>query len=462
MAASEAAPFAKTGGLADVLGSLPHALHALGHDVAVTLPRYNSIPLHNATRVIENLALPLGICDIYRQDLNGVAFFFVECPALYDRPGIYSDRGHDFPDNHLRFAFFCQAVLAIVRHLFQADVLHLHDWQTALCAPYIRTRFSLDPVFVNLKIVFTIHNLEHQGRFGPEVFPLLGLDSSLFEPRFLEFYGDVNFMKGGIVFSDAITTVSPKYAEEIQTPEFGFFLDGLLRAHASRLTGIINGVDYNEWNPETDRHLAAPYSPAHLEGKFLCKIDLLHELNLPADNLQRPVLGMVSRFARQKGFDLFMDIAWEVMNDDVCLIVLGSGEERYEEFFRNLASTFPGRVASHIGYNNRLAHKIEAGADIFLMPSVFEPCGLNQIYSLRYGTVPVVRATGGLENTVDAETGFKFRGYWPHDLLLAIRSALDEYRGNPEAWTRRMKAGMSRDFSWTASAKAYINLSLSL
>ncbi len=455
MAASEAAPFAKTGGLADVLGSLPQALLAEGHEVAVAIPRYGSIPLHNAIRVAESLKLPLGACDIWRLDHNGVACYLVDSPALYDRPGIYSDRGADYPDNYLRFAFFCQAVLAVVRTLFQADILHLHDWQSALCAPYLRTRFRLHPAFVNLKTVFTIHNLEHQGRFGPKVFPSLGLDPWLMTPGFLEFFGDVNFMKGGIVFSDAITTVSPQYAEEIQTLEFGFGLDGLLRERRARLHGIINGVDYTEWNPETDPHLAAHYSSTSLPGKRACKKDLLQEMLLPVENLDRPVLGIVSRFARQKGFDLFMDIAYELLNDDVCLVALGSGESRYEEFFRDLASTFPARVACQIGYNNRLAHKIEAGADMFLMPSVFEPCGLNQIYSLRYGTVPVVRATGGLEDTVDADTGFKFQGYWPHDLLLAIRAALDEFRSDHSGWVKRMTTGMTRDFSWTASAAQY-------
>ena len=458
MVASEATPLVKSGGLADVVGSLPAALRELGHDVAVVLPRYASISLDGATRVWDGIAVHLGlgtfICGIWEKQVNGTRVFFVDCPPLFHRPGLY-----DHPDNHVRFAAFCQGALATLRFLFNADVIHLHDWQAALCAAYLRTRYALDPLFARVKIVYTIHNLDYQGRFSAGQFTELALDRWLMEPRFLEYYGDVNFMKAGIVFADAVTTVSPRYAEEIQTPEFGSGLDGMLRAHASKLHGLLNGCDYGEWDPRNDTHIVRRFDAESLEGKRDCKLDLLFALGLEEANVERPLLGMVTRFAPQKGMDLFMEIAGDLMeSDDVCVAVVGAGEPVYEEFFRGFASAYPGRVAGFIGYNNPLAHKIEAGADIFLMPSRFEPCGLNQMYSLRYGTVPVVRATGGLDDTVDPETGFKFTGYKARDFLAAIQLALTDFRDKPQAWRERMRLGMSRDFSWKASAESYSEL----
>jgi starch synthase len=462
MAASEATPLVKTGGLADVLGALPGALAQRGHETAVVLPRYRSIPLDRARCVLAHMPLYLGSyvldCAVWRQDLNGVPYFLIDCPQLYDRDGIYNSYGHDFADNHIRFAALSAAALGVLRNLFPAPILHLHDWQTALAAAYLRTRFDFDPMLMHTRVVFTIHNLEHQGRFGAFLFSDLGLDRWLMQPRYLEFYGDVNFMKAGIVFADAVTTVSPGYAREIQTPEFGFRLDGLLRQNAPKLSGILNGVDYGEWSPENDPHIAARYSRDDLEGKRACKEALVRRAGLPSSTLKRPLLGVVSRLAGQKGFDIFAEIAFELFsNDDVALVFLGSGEQKYEELFRHLLASFPDRVWGHFGYDNALAHQIEAGADIFLMPSRFEPCGLNQMYSLRYGTIPVVRATGGLDDTVDAGTGFKFWGYAGRDLLIALRLALAEYRDD-DAWSRRMKAAMSRDFSWDASAARYGDL----
>ncbi|MEZ5400038.1 MAG: glycogen synthase GlgA [Bryobacteraceae bacterium] len=462
MASSEAAPFAKTGGLADVLGALPGALNRLGNEAAVVLPRYRSISLDQARRVYDDMPLALGSgtisCSIWRQDRSGVPFFFVDCPRLYDREGLYSAYGHDFADNHIRFAALSLAALGVLRHLFPAEVLHLHDWQSALAAAYLRTRFRLDPHLMGTKIVFTIHNLEHQGRFAPFQFGDLSLDRSLMQPHLLEFYGDVSFMKAGLVYSDAVTTVSPTYAREIQTAEFGCGLDGLLRANASKLSGILNGVDYADWNPETDPHIAAHYTAANPGGKAVCKEALIREAGLPASTMKRPLLGIVSRFAGQKGFDIFAEVAFELFSaDDAALAFIGSGEARFEEMFKHLMASFPDRVWGRFGYDNALAHRIEAGADLFLMPSLFEPCGLNQMYSLRYGTIPVVRATGGLDDTVDGDTGFKFWGYAPRDLLIAIRTALAEHRDR-EAWAKRMRAGMSRDFSWDASARKYSDL----
>ncbi len=464
MVASEATPLVKTGGLADVVGSLPKALREQGHEVAVVLPRYGVISLDGAVRVWDQLTVHVGArslsCSLWEKIVNGVRCFLVDCPTLFDRPGLYNaGPGRDYLDNHVRFAAFCHGALGVLRNLFNADVIHLHDWQAALCATYMRTRYALDPQFSRVKIVYTIHNLDYQGRFTVGQAAELGLDARLMQPAFLEFFGDINFMKGGIVFGDAVTTVSPRYAREIQTPEFGSALDGLLRANVHKLSGILNGCDYDEWDPRNDTLIASRFDENHLEGKRDCKLDLLISLGLDQENLDRPLLGMVTRLAHQKGIDLFMEIAGDLLTeDDVCLAVLGSGDPAHENFIRRLAVDFPGRVAGQIGYNNRLAHQIEAGADIFLMPSRFEPCGLNQMYSLRYGTVPVVRATGGLDDTVDTRTGYKFSGYEAKDFLAAIRLALNEFRLDSKAWKRRMRLGMAQDFSWSASAASYSEL----
>jgi starch synthase len=452
MVASEATPFAKTGGLGDVLGSLPAALAARGERVAVVMPGYreNFYPAP-AREVYRNLWIPLGpgfSVNIFQAAERGADYYFVHCP-LFDRDGIY---GH--PDDFMRFAVLSMAALGVARHLFPPDVIHCHDWQAALVPVYLREHFGLDPSFGGVKVLFTIHNLGYQGVFGSEVMGMVGLDWRLFNPEQLEAYGDVNYMKGGIAWSDAVSTVSKGYAREIQTPEFGFGLDGFLRKHGP-VIGILNGVDYAEWDPLHDPHISAHYSASDLEGKRDCKRTLLAELGLPAEDMRRPLIGIVSRFASQKGFDLVAAIASSLMAEDVALAVIGSGE--YESLFRWLADTYPDRVAVRIGYDNALAHRIEAGSDMFLMPSRYEPCGLNQIYSLRYGTVPVVRATGGLDDTIDEETGFKFRDYSGSALLDAIRRALAAYE-DKTAWADMMRRGMRKDFSWGASAAEYAAL----
>lgn len=462
MVASEAAPFVKTGGLADVLGGLPPALAAGGDEVAVVLPKYRAVKLHQAERVYRDLPVWLGgrqyPVSIDRVVRNGVNYYFVHCPPLYDREGVYNTGGHDFPDNHIRFAVLCKAALEVTRRIYRPHVFHCHDWQAGLLPAYLKlTAAAGDPTFLGLKTLFSIHNLGYQGRFLPSVLADIGLDLSAFRPDRLEFFGDVNFMKGGLVFADALSTVSKAYSQEIQTPEHGFGLDGLLRARASVLSGIVNGVDYMEWSPEQDRLIPFHYSATSLEGKRECKRDLLKELDLPLDNMTRPLIGIVSRFATQKGFDLVAEMAPQIMQEDLALAVVGSGEAVYEEMFRSLAAAYPGRVGLKVGYDNTLAHHIEAGADMFLMPSRYEPCGLNQIYSLRYGTVPVVRATGGLDDTIDEGTGFKFHAYSGQALLESIRAAVTAY-GNGEEWRAMMIRGMQRDFSWTASAREYSNL----
>lgn len=458
MVASEAAPFVKTGGLADVMGALPPALAERGEQVAVVLPRYAQAEVETGRCVLENFPVWAGTARyevrVHEVPHRGVRYFLVECESLFGRRGIYFDESGDFPDNHVRFAVLNKAALAVARWVFRPEILHCHDWQGSLASIYLKSVFAADPVFLGVKTVLTIHNLGYQGIFPAQALPEMGLDASVFHVNGVEFYGKVNLLKGGILYSDALTTVSRAYAREIQTPEYGCGLEGVLAARSGVLTGILNGADYSVWNPETDPHLPAHYSAERLEGKAACKRALLAELGLPEENMNRPLIGMVSRLVSQKGFDLVQEAAGDLLGCDVCLAVLGTGESRYEQFFRDLAAARPDRVAAKIAYDNPLAHRIEAGADIFLMPSRYEPCGLNQIYSLRYGTVPVVRATGGLDDTVDEETGFKFREYSAKAMMEAVGEALAAYR-DPLRWQALQRAGMARDYSWGASAAEY-------
>jgi starch synthase len=458
MVASEAAPFVKTGGLADVAGALPGALTALGNEVAVVLPRYRPVRIDGLRPVWRDHPVWLGPhsfpIDLLALD-GEVRYYFVDCPLLFGRDGIYTDpRGVDFPDNHVRFAVLSRVALHIARYEFQPQVLHCHDWQAALAPVFLQHHLACDPTFAGLKTLLTIHNLGYQGIFARHQLGDIGLSDWFFHPDRMEFRGDVSLLKAGIVFSDQISTVSRKYAEEIQTPEYGHGMDGLLRSRSDSLTGILNGADCSEWDPESDRYIAANYGPHDLGGKRLCKQDLLQNFGLPAEAIDRPLIGIVSRFAHQKGFDLIESIADELAREDLTLVALGTGEPRYEELFRRLSEVWPARIAVRVAYDNALAHRIEAGADIFLMPSRYEPCGLNQIYSLKYGTVPVVRATGGLDDTIDESTGFKFWDYNGWSLLAAIREALAAYRDR-RRWDSLMRNGMAKDYSWASSAAEY-------
>jgi starch synthase len=460
MVASEAAPLAKTGGLADVVGALPEALRAAGEEAAVLIPRYGSIDLKSTRRVYDSLPIHFGPdrfdTSIYQAEA-GFPLYLVDCPPLYDREGLYGESGVDYPDNHIRFAVLARAALGVARHLFRTEIFHCHDWQGGLLPAYLHTLFSTDPSFFGVKTLFTIHNLGYQGLFPPAALPEVGLDEAAFRPDGMEFFGRISFLKGGIAFADAINTVSPAYAREIQTPEFGFGLDGALRARAGVLSGILNGVDYAEWNPETDPLIPARYSAADLSGKRACKAALVEEFGLPPAALERPLAGVVSRFTRQKGMDILAEAADEMMAQDLYLVGLGTGEPEFEEFFLRMAAAHPGRIGVRIGFDNGLAHRIEAGADMFLMPSRYEPCGLNQIYSLRYGTVPVVRAVGGLDDTIDEDTGFKFAEYSGPALAEALRCAVQAF-SSAEAWQAMMCRGMRKDFSWKMSAAAYAQL----
>lgn len=464
MVASEAAPFAKTGGLADVLGALPKALQQAGEEVAVVLPFYRNAAVPNARVAYRGLQLAMGAraysANIVEQFENGVRYLFVQIPQLYDRDGIYDERGREFPDNALRFGALCHAALGIARYLFTPDIVHCHDWQSALLPVLLNDTYRYHPAYLGLKSLLTIHNLGYQGLFPPAALADLGLPNRLFRPEFLEHWGNLNLLKGGLVFSDMLTTVSPRYAREIQTRDYGFGLDPILRARSNALVGILNGVDYSTWNPATDPHIAERFDRQHLEGKKACKRALLEEGGLPQERLEKPLIGIVSRFARQKGFDLLMQIPHALAAEDLSLVVLGSGEPHIEEFFRRFASAYPQQIAVKIGYDNALAHRIEAGADMFLMPSRYEPCGLNQIYSMRYGALPVVHATGGLDDTVDQDTGFKFADYHPQALLTCIQGAVQVY-GAPR-WSEMVDTAMQRNFSWEASAAQYVRLYRSL
>ncbi|MDR3751062.1 MAG: glycogen synthase GlgA [Terracidiphilus sp.] len=468
-AASECVPFAKTGGLADVVGALPPHLVKLGHEVTVYLPLYARVRPHIKGEwkyAARSITIPftyynrfVGVVDGGKRD--GVQYYFVDCPELFDRQELYGIRGGDYPDNAERFGLFCRAVLEATKLLGVPQVFHVHDWQTALIPIYLRTVYAADPMLNHAGVVLTIHNAGYQGKFPPSTTEQLLFPWDLFTLDKVEQFNDFNFLKGGLVYSDVLTTVSRKYAEEIQTAEFGERLDSVLRGRAADLRGILNGVDYAQWDPATDGNLAAHYTPENLAGKQECRADLLHAFGLEKVAASTPVIGIVSRFATQKGFDLVEQIAAKLSDRDVAVVALGSGEPVYEKFFRDWAFWNKGNVAAQIRYDDALAHKIEAGADMFLMPSKYEPCGLNQIYSLKYGTVPVVRATGGLDDTIEewnAEqgtgTGFKFYGYEAADLLAAIDRALDAFQ-NKKAWKRLMRNGMARNYSWEQPAREY-------
>jgi starch synthase len=468
-AASECVPFAKTGGLADVVGALPPELVRLGHQVTVYLPLYASVKRHlpaEMTYAVRSLTIPFAYYNRFVGIVDGglragVQYYFVDCPELFDRPGLYGTGGGDYPNNWERFGLYCRAVLEATKLLGVPQVFHVHDWQASLIPTYLRTTYNSDPLLGRAGVVLTIHNAGYQGWFPPKTTEQLLFPWSLFTMDQVEHFDSFNFLKGGMVFSDILTTVSRKYALEIQTPEFGERLDSVLRGRRTDLRGILNGVDYAQWNPATDDNLAAHYTPKKLAGKRACRADLLHAFGLEKVGASTPVIGIVSRFAIQKGLDLLAKIAEPLMEREVVVLVQGSGDPHYERFFREWAFRHTASVGVRIGYDNRQAHKIEAGADMFLMPSRYEPCGLNQIYSLKYGTVPIVRATGGLDDTIDewnpgqgTGTGFKFEGLAPEALLATIDRALLAF-ADKTGWKRLMLNGMAQNYSWEQPAREY-------
>jgi starch synthase len=479
MFAAEAFPFIKVGGLADVVGALPKYLRPLGVRSTVVIPAYRDIPhdRHGITPCAElpEFPVPMGPgsarAEIYRSVLPGtdVDAFFIGCAEYFYRGGIYDDPAtHEgFPDNMERFIFFMKAGLELLRRLGRpADIIHCHDSQTGLIPALLATTYASDPGLARAGTLFTIHNLAYQGVYPKEALYWAGIDYRHFYPTSpFEFWGKVSFMKAGIEFADRISTVSETYAREIQSsPEFGHGLEGVLRRRSADLTGIVNGIDYQEWNPDSDPWLPARFSSRDLAGKAVCKRELLTAFDLPVEERRVPLVGIVSRLTDQKGFDLVAYGIERIAAMDLKMVVLGNGQRRYHDLLSAIAARYPEKFAVRFGYDNRLAHWIEGGADIFLMPSRYEPCGLNQLYSLRYGTVPVVRATGGLEDTVedyDAKTdtgsGFKFSGYSAAEMIGALERAVALY-GDAVRWNRLVARIMTLDWSWERSASKYLEL----
>ncbi len=469
---SELTPLAKVGGLADVSAALPRALAERGHDVRVILPRYRDLKLAAPPRTlgefqpIELQFGPLRLAFRLQQaEFPGCqsdrrpGLYLIDCPQMYDRPGVYGD--HD--DEFLRYYLLCcAAVEACQRFRWTPDIMHVNDWQGAMTPLLLKTRYAWDRLFETTRTVLTIHNIGYQGVFGSDILRYLDLGAaeSLLHQQDLQ-EGRINYLKTGILYADSLTTVSPTYAREIQTPDYGMGLAPLLRARAESVFGILNGVDTDEWNPESDPLIPGHYNARHLEGKRIDKQTLLSEMGMAGD-LDPPLAGVVSRLASQKGFDLMIDALPGVLDaSDLRLVVLGSGSQRYADFFEYLVRRHPGRVGFYNGFSNPLAHLIEAGADMFLMPSQYEPCGLNQMYSQIYGTVPIVRKTGGLADTVKLYnpetgegTGVVFDHYTADGLAWGIRYALSLYR-QPDHWLRIVRNGMAQDFSWNRSAREY-------
>ncbi len=453
--ASEVAPFSKTGGLADVVGSLPKALKGLGHHVTVVTPLYRCVESRGLKESGVRVVVPLCERRVEGTFLKGrlsagIDVFFLKRDEFYDRSYLYSTPDGDYSDNAERFIFFARAILEGLKGAFSPDLIHCHEWQSALVPVYLKTIYRRSSGRV--PVVLTIHNVAYQGIFPPYTFAYTGLPKSLFGIEGLEFYGNVNFLKGGVLFADAITTVSRRYSEEIQTPRYGCGLDGVLRRRGD-LYSIPNGVDYREWDPKRDSYIPARYGVRDLSGKAICKERLIWEFNL-AVSRDTPLIGVISRLTDQKGFDILLKGADEIVGMGAGLLFLGEGEERYRPRLKALVRRHPGRVGVKIGFDIPLAHRIEAGCDIILMPSRSEPCGLTQMYSMKYGTIPVVRATGGLNDTVEGcggkgegGTGFKFEGYSTEALLGGVGAAIALYRDR-ERWQRLMRRAMRQDFSW--------------
>ncbi len=467
----EAVPFAKTGGLADVAAALPQALAEAGCDVRVVMPAYRTVDTSRfGFRPAGEASVRLG-SDQTRVGFwqghfpgSAVPVYLIDHPPSFDRDGLYVERGADYEDNLERFTVFGRGILALVeRGGWSPHVLHCQDWQTALLPVWLRAE-PRPAGLLETATLLTIHNLAYQGLFPAERLAVTGLSRDLFTPQGLEFYGKINLLKGGIIFADLVSTVSEQYAREIQTPEFGCGLDGVLRDRARDLIGILNGVDYTVWDPAVDPHIPARYTARDLSGKRICKETLQRDLGLDPD-AEIPLLGMISRLVDQKGLDLVAATLEIIVGLDAEFVLLGTGEPRYHDLFSGLHARYPTRVAVTLGFDEVLAHRIEAGADIFLMPSRFEPSGLNQLYSMRYGTLPVVRRTGGLADTVvDATseavargvaTGFVFDAYTPDAFLQAVKRALWAYRDR-ELWQRLQVTAMGQDFSWRRSASRYI------
>lgn len=468
--ASEVIPYAKTGGLADVAGALPKFLSGLGADVRVFLPLYREVRKKNLplVPVLDNAHLDLGgkkvPFSVFEHRPGGVSAFFIDRPEYFDRDQLYGTAAGDYPDNGERFAFFSRAALETMRQTgFRPDVIHGHDWQAALAFAYLKFVYADDPFFARTRSLFTIHNLAYQGLFDKDILGRIGLPESLFNMNDLEFYGKVNALKAGILYATAVTTVSPRYSREIQTPEFGCSLDGLLRHRSDVLHGILNGVDYHAWDPATDKLIPASFGPDDLSGKERCREDLIREFGLSAPP-DVPIAGMVTRLAAQKGLDIVCEALGSLVDLGLTLVILGTGDQKIQEFLATAHKEHRGRLGLKIAFDEKIAHTIYAGSDIFLIPSRYEPCGLTQMYAMKYGTIPVVRATGGLDDSVQefdrrsgTGNGFKFAEAKTDALLSAAARSVAAFRRKDE-WKALVRNAMAADFSWERSAAAYLDL----
>jgi len=474
MAASEVVPFAKSGGLADVVGVLPKALRALGHDVRVVMPRYYIVDKdkYNLKPLDGELGVPMGSMGeawsaVYEGVLpnSDVPVYFIEHEGFFGRKGLYDENGEGYPDNDNRFIFFSKAVMQLAKKLhFRPDVIHANDWHTAPIPVLLNTTYAHDANFENTGTLLTIHNLQHQGKFYKGAMDILGVGWEHFNANELEEYDGINLLKGGIVHADAINAVSKKYAQEIRTAEFGWGLNGLINDKAYKLYGILNGVDYDEWSPSVDKWIPQTFDSNNLEGKAVCKEALQKAFNLPVRK-DVPLIGLVGRLAEQKGITLLSAAIWNLMEMEIQIVLLGTGEKWAEHFFSDVASKYPDKFACYIGYKEDLAHQIEAGSDMFLMPSLFEPCGLNQIYSLSYGTLPIVRATGGLDDTIQnydsatmSGTGFKFYDATPEALTGTVKWAVDIWYHEKEGFEKVRQNAMQQRFDWAEAAQGYEDL----
>ena len=500
IACPEVVPFAKTGGLADVAGALPKALHVLEHDARVVMPYYpRAMPRHTESvppdgtvlqrvrsmrrqasghmaihTVVISSAFAVRVGDsLYTARLlegrfpgTRIPVYFIDAPFFFDRDGLYQENGIDYEDNVERFAFFSKAALEGLKTIgWRPDLIHCNEWQTALIPAYLRTTYSEDEFLQGIATLFAIHNIGYQGIFPAEKFPLTGLDPSLFSMEGLEFYGNMNLLKAGLVLGDILCTVSPTYSVEIQTQEFGYGLDGLLRKRRADLYGVLNGIDYSVWNPAVDLHIEKNYNLNDMSGKVACKRALQKKLDLP--RIDVPLFSVISRLADHKGLDLVAAIMDRFLDMDIQFVLLGTGDPKYHSVFQEIGRRYPRKTAITIGFDDALAHQIEAGADVILMPSRYEPCGLNQLYSLRYGTVPIVRRTGGLADSIrDATpvtittgdgTGFVFDEPTPEAFLGAIGRAMEAYQ-DFDTWRKIQLNGMKKDFSWHSATREYINL----
>jgi len=451
LAASEVVPFAKTGGLADVAGALPQALEALGQELIIAMPRYKAI--NDSKFRMRRFKDDISYSVVGRN----IRVYFIENEKYFNRDGLYGDKTGDYKDNLERFFYYCKKTLELLKEMnFKPDIINAHDWQTSLIPVYLKTLYANDAFYKNIKTILTIHNIGYQGLFPREEFPKLGLDWNLFNIEGLEFYGKINILKAGIEFSDYINTVSPTYSKEIQTREFGFGLEGVLNKRRDSVFGILNGLDYSIWNPQDDRFIAKNYSFESIQDKYKNKEDLQRICKLPLRQ-DLPLFGIVSRLAEQKGFDILADAVDSICKINLQFVILGIGDIKYHLILKGMVKKYPKVISLHLKFDDPLAHKIYAGSDIFLMPSKYEPCGLGQMISFKYGTIPLVFKTGGLADTVNNDNGFVFERYSKDDLIKAVKQAVALFK-NKKKWAQLIDKAMRYNFSWEESAKKYLQL----